>query len=188
MKIKSQRDFFAGLMFMAVGGAFAWGATNYTVGQAARMGQDTKTSLDLLVLGPLRLRQAGVTGGQEDRDPGDGMAEEGSPDPAGGASRVAHEGVGGVDGQVAEALDALPARASLRRDACARAVHQVADAAPGAVPGGVPQERVNVLLPRGGVVQLGGFVGWRAAVGEDAGTACPAGGSGRATRMGWGGT
>ncbi len=38
MKIKSQRDFFAGLMFMAVGGAFAWGATNYTVGQAARMG------------------------------------------------------------------------------------------------------------------------------------------------------
>ena len=38
MKLKSQRDFFAGLMFMAVGGAFAWGATNYTVGQAARMG------------------------------------------------------------------------------------------------------------------------------------------------------
>ncbi len=38
MKLKSQKDFFAGLMFMAVGGAFAWGATNYTVGQAARMG------------------------------------------------------------------------------------------------------------------------------------------------------
>lgn len=38
MKLKSQKDFFAGLMFMAVGGAFAWGATGYTVGQAARMG------------------------------------------------------------------------------------------------------------------------------------------------------
>ncbi len=38
MKIKSQKDFAAGLMFMVVGGAFAWGATNYTVGQAARMG------------------------------------------------------------------------------------------------------------------------------------------------------
>lgn len=38
MKLKSQKDFFAGLMFMALGGAFAWGATGYTVGQAARMG------------------------------------------------------------------------------------------------------------------------------------------------------
>lgn len=38
MNLKSQKDFFAGLMFMSVGGAFAWGATNYTIGQAARMG------------------------------------------------------------------------------------------------------------------------------------------------------
>ncbi len=38
MKIKSQKDFFAGLMFMAMGIAFAWGATNYNVGVAARMG------------------------------------------------------------------------------------------------------------------------------------------------------
>ncbi len=38
MKIKSQKDFFAGLMFMVVGSAFAWGATSYTVGKAARMG------------------------------------------------------------------------------------------------------------------------------------------------------
>jgi hypothetical protein len=36
--IKSQKDFFSGLMFMLVGGAFAWGATNYTVGNGARMG------------------------------------------------------------------------------------------------------------------------------------------------------
>ena len=36
--IKSQKDFFSGLMFMLVGGAFAWGATGYTVGNGARMG------------------------------------------------------------------------------------------------------------------------------------------------------
>jgi hypothetical protein len=36
--IKSQKDFFSGLMFMLVGGAFAWGATGYTVGSGARMG------------------------------------------------------------------------------------------------------------------------------------------------------
>ena len=38
MKIKSQKDFFAGLMFLVSGIAFAWGATNYTVGEGARMG------------------------------------------------------------------------------------------------------------------------------------------------------
>ena len=38
MKIKSQKDFFSGLLFMAAGIAFAWGATNYTIGEAARMG------------------------------------------------------------------------------------------------------------------------------------------------------
>ena len=36
--IKSQKDFFSGLMFAAVGGGFAWGATNYTIGTGARMG------------------------------------------------------------------------------------------------------------------------------------------------------
>jgi hypothetical protein len=36
--IKSQKDFFSGLMFMVVGGAFAWGATTYNVGEGARMG------------------------------------------------------------------------------------------------------------------------------------------------------
>jgi hypothetical protein len=36
--IKSQKDFFSGLMFMVVGGAFAWGATTYNVGDGARMG------------------------------------------------------------------------------------------------------------------------------------------------------
>ncbi|MBS0392148.1 MAG: tripartite tricarboxylate transporter TctB family protein [Comamonadaceae bacterium] len=38
MKIKSQKDFFSGLMFLVVGVAFAWGATTYTVGTGARMG------------------------------------------------------------------------------------------------------------------------------------------------------
>jgi len=38
MRIKSQKDFFAGLMFMVVGIGFAWGATTYNVGDAARMG------------------------------------------------------------------------------------------------------------------------------------------------------
>ena len=38
MKIKSQKDFWSGLMFMAAGVAFAWGATNYTIGEGSRMG------------------------------------------------------------------------------------------------------------------------------------------------------
>ena len=38
MRIKSQKDFWSGLMFMAIGIAFAWGATNYTIGDGARMG------------------------------------------------------------------------------------------------------------------------------------------------------
>ncbi|TWO72355.1 tripartite tricarboxylate transporter TctB family protein [Caenimonas sedimenti] len=38
MKIKSQKDFFAGLMFLLMGIAFGWGATNYTIGEGARMG------------------------------------------------------------------------------------------------------------------------------------------------------
>ena len=38
MNIKSQKDFFSGLLFTAVGVAFAWGATKYSLGTAARMG------------------------------------------------------------------------------------------------------------------------------------------------------
>ena len=38
MRIKSQADFFSGVMFTTVGGAFAIGATTYTVGNGARMG------------------------------------------------------------------------------------------------------------------------------------------------------
>lgn len=38
MKIKSQKDFLSGLMFLVVGGVFAWGATHYSIGTGARMG------------------------------------------------------------------------------------------------------------------------------------------------------
>ena len=38
MKIKSQKDFFAGLMFLVIGVAFAIGAIDYNVGTGARMG------------------------------------------------------------------------------------------------------------------------------------------------------
>jgi hypothetical protein len=38
VRIKSQKDFFAGLLYVVIGGGFAIGATNYTVGNAARMG------------------------------------------------------------------------------------------------------------------------------------------------------
>jgi hypothetical protein len=38
MKIKSQKDFVSGVMFTVVGVAFAWGATNYNIGDGARMG------------------------------------------------------------------------------------------------------------------------------------------------------
>ena len=38
MNIKSQKDFFSGLMFLIVGMAFAIGAYNYNMGDGARMG------------------------------------------------------------------------------------------------------------------------------------------------------
>ena len=38
MHIKSEKDFFSGLMFLIIGVAFAWGATTYNVGVGARMG------------------------------------------------------------------------------------------------------------------------------------------------------
>ena len=38
MKIKSQKDFYSGLLYTLVGAAFAYGATSYNVGTAARMG------------------------------------------------------------------------------------------------------------------------------------------------------
>ena len=38
MNLKNQTDFFSGLLFMALGVAFAWGASKYPIGTAAQMG------------------------------------------------------------------------------------------------------------------------------------------------------
>lgn len=38
MKIKSEKDFWSGVMFITVGVAFAWGATEYSFGNSARPG------------------------------------------------------------------------------------------------------------------------------------------------------
>jgi len=38
VKIKSQRDFWSGVMFIVVGIIFAWGATHYSFGTSARPG------------------------------------------------------------------------------------------------------------------------------------------------------
>ena len=38
MQIKSQKDFFSGLMFTVVGASFAYGATSYSIGSGGRMG------------------------------------------------------------------------------------------------------------------------------------------------------
>lgn len=38
MNIKSQKDFWSGLMFVVVGVVFTWGATNYSFGESARPG------------------------------------------------------------------------------------------------------------------------------------------------------
>lgn len=38
LSIKNQKDFWAGLMFLVVGIAFAWGATAYSFGSSARPG------------------------------------------------------------------------------------------------------------------------------------------------------
>lgn len=38
MRIKSEKDFWSGAMFILVGVGFAWGATNYSFGSSARPG------------------------------------------------------------------------------------------------------------------------------------------------------
>jgi hypothetical protein len=38
VRIKSEKDFWSGVMFIAVGVGFAWGATNYSFGSSARPG------------------------------------------------------------------------------------------------------------------------------------------------------
>ena len=71
MRIKSQKDFFSGLMFTAIGVAFAGVSSTYTLGSGARMGPGYFP----LVLGVLLAGLGAVialrsfTSGQEDGDP-----------------------------------------------------------------------------------------------------------------------
>lgn len=76
MKIKSQRDFWSGLMFVAIGLGFAWGATNYSFGQSARPGPGYfpfGLGLLLAVLGGMVLFEA-LTIETEDGEPVGGLA------------------------------------------------------------------------------------------------------------------
>ena len=71
MLIKSQKDFFSGLMFAAVGGGFAWGATHYSIGTGARTSIENQiksvgsnvviVSAGSGVFGPVRQGQGAVT-------------------------------------------------------------------------------------------------------------------------------
>lgn len=66
--IKSQKDFFSGLMFSAVGIGFAVGATEYTVGQASRMGPGyfpLILGVILTILGAIIAIKAMTTGGPD---------------------------------------------------------------------------------------------------------------------------
>jgi len=63
--LASQKDFVSGLMFMVVGGGFAWGAIDYEIGEAARMGPGYfpfMLGLLLVILGALVTFNAFKTG------------------------------------------------------------------------------------------------------------------------------
>jgi hypothetical protein len=71
MKIKSQRDFWSGLMFIVVGLGFAWGALNYSFGSSARPGPayfPFGLGLMLALLGAFTLFEA-LTIDTEDGEP-----------------------------------------------------------------------------------------------------------------------
>lgn len=61
MKIKSEKDFWSGLMFLVVGIGFAWGALNYSFGSSARPGPayfPFGLGILLAILGALTLFEA----------------------------------------------------------------------------------------------------------------------------------
>ena len=63
MRIKSQKDFFAGLLFLALGVGFAWGATTYNVGTGARMGPGyfpLMLGIVLAIIGAVEIFKASV--------------------------------------------------------------------------------------------------------------------------------
>lgn len=73
MLIKSQKDFFSGLLYLAVGGAFAWGSTSYSLGTGARMGPGyfpLMLGILLALIGAVIMFKATVTVAEtEDGDP-----------------------------------------------------------------------------------------------------------------------
>lgn len=71
MKIKSQKDFFSGVMFTVVGVAFAWGASTYNVGNGARMGPGYFPLLLGIVMAAigLAIMFSGITVETEDGEP-----------------------------------------------------------------------------------------------------------------------
>lgn len=71
MKVKSQKDFWSGLMFIVTGIGFAWGATAYSFGSSARPGPGYfpfGLGILLAVLGAVVLFKA-LTIESEDGDP-----------------------------------------------------------------------------------------------------------------------
>jgi hypothetical protein len=71
VQIKSQKDFWSGLMFIVAGLGFAWGATNYNFGSAARPGPGYfpfGLGMLLAVLGAVILLKA-LTVKTQDGDP-----------------------------------------------------------------------------------------------------------------------
>ncbi len=76
MKIKSQKDFWSGLMFVALGLGFAWGATFYSFGTSARPGPGyfpLGLGIILAGLGSITLFEA-LTIETEDGEPVGGFA------------------------------------------------------------------------------------------------------------------
>lgn len=71
MKLKSQKDFWAGIMYMAVGLGFAVGAQNYSIGTGARMGPGYFPLIlgVLLTLIGAAVAFKGLTAGPADGDP-----------------------------------------------------------------------------------------------------------------------
>src|SRR6478609_4164143 len=70
MRIKSQKDFFCGLMFGGAGLAFSIGATNYNIGEGARMGPGyfpVMLGVVLVVLG-LAIVLTSLASGPQDGD------------------------------------------------------------------------------------------------------------------------
>jgi len=67
MHMKSQKDFFSGLMFTVLGVGFAVGATTYTVGSGARMGPGyfpLMLGVLMAVLGAVMVFKSFVVGGE----------------------------------------------------------------------------------------------------------------------------